>query len=148
MHPTETKHQFIELRAHGFSLARIASKLGVSKRTLVDWNRDCQPEISSLRAVELEALHERLLASHEAEVTRLVDLQKNLATELARRNLQYLSTERLFQLDALVRRQLRDLCAAPSAVALAKADEPTLFSQPAAPSVLPSGAAPLENSLS
>ena len=162
MYPTETKTKFIELRAQGLSLARISSKLGVCKRTLVDWHRDCQPEISSLRAVELEALHERLLASHETEVTRLAGLQKKLETELARRTLEFTSTERLFQLDALVRRQLRDLCAAPSGEALAKADPrppasptpPVQTPQPKAspetratqaPPVPPSGAAPVEN---
>ena len=122
MYPTETKAKFIELRAQGLSLAHISSKLGVCKRTLVDWHRECQPEISSLRAVELEALHERLLVSHEAEVTRLAEVQKKLQTELARRSLEFIGTERLFQIDALVRRQLRDLCAPPSTEALAKVD--------------------------
>ncbi len=40
MHTNETKDRFIELRAQGLSLAKIASDLGVSKRTLVDWNHE------------------------------------------------------------------------------------------------------------
>ena len=59
MHSTDTKSQFIELRAKGWSLTRIASRINVSPRTLVEWNRQSQAEIRLLRAVELEALQER-----------------------------------------------------------------------------------------
>jgi transcriptional regulator of acetoin/glycerol metabolism len=34
MHDTATRHRFIELRARGWSLARIAKELGVSRPTL------------------------------------------------------------------------------------------------------------------
>ena len=39
MYDTDTKNQFLELRAKGWSLARIAERLKVAQRTLVDWNR-------------------------------------------------------------------------------------------------------------
>jgi len=65
MHTTDTKKQFIELRAKGWSLARIAPHLHVSVRTLVDWNLQAQGEIRVARAVEVEALQEKILASHE-----------------------------------------------------------------------------------
>jgi len=50
---------------NGLSLARIAPRLHVSQRTLVDWNRQLPPDIRALRAVHLEALHEQTLASRE-----------------------------------------------------------------------------------
>jgi hypothetical protein len=37
MHSTDTKSRFLELRAQGWSLARIAAHPNVAKRTLVDW---------------------------------------------------------------------------------------------------------------
>ena len=81
MHSTDTKSRYIELRAQGWSLARIAAHIGVAKRTLalVDWNPHSQEEIRILKALELEALHEKLLASHEAELTQLT-AQLNHAT--------------------------------------------------------------------
>ena len=35
-----TKEEFIELRAKGYSLAKIAQDVSVSKRTLVEWSKD------------------------------------------------------------------------------------------------------------
>jgi transcriptional regulator len=60
MYGTDTKSQFLELRAKGWSLARIAERLKVAQRTLVD--RQDYEEIRTLRAFEIEALQEKLLA--------------------------------------------------------------------------------------
>ena len=57
MYDIDTKGKFLELRAKGWSLARITKRLKVAQRTLVDWNREEQEQIRSLRAIELEALH-------------------------------------------------------------------------------------------
>ena len=110
MHPNVTKQQFIELRAQGLSLSRIADQLHVSKRTLVGWNREHHADIDSLRALELEALHEKLLASHEQELTRLAAYQCKIDEELAKRPLEKLTTDKLFRLSLLFRREIRDLC--------------------------------------
>jgi len=107
MHPTDTKSRFIELRAKGWSLARIAAHLDVAKRTLVDWNQHSQTEIRTLKAVELEALQEKLLASHEAELTQLNNHLQRIETELAKRSLVIVSTENLYRLAAQLRRQLQ-----------------------------------------
>ena len=79
MHSTDTKSRFIELRAQGWSLARIAAHLGVAKRTWADWDQHSQEEIRILKALELEALNEKLLTSDEAELTQLT-AQLNHAT--------------------------------------------------------------------
>ncbi len=114
MHSTDTKSRFIELRAQGWSLARIAAHLDVSKRTLVDWNQHAQAEIRALKAVELEALQEKLLASHEAELTQLNAHLQRVEQELAVRTFKGVSTENLYRLAAQLRRQLRQtrLCPA------------------------------------
>jgi hypothetical protein len=109
MHGAEIRNRFIELRAQGWSLQRIAAELHVAKRTLVDWNRDAQHEIRGLKDLELEALHERILVSHEEELTRLTAQLNRIETVLAKRNLDCLSTESLFVLAATVRAQLRRL---------------------------------------
>ena len=71
MYDTDTKSQFLELRANGWSLARIAAHLKVAQRTLVDWNRQEHEQIRTLRAIELEALQEKILSTREQELTRL-----------------------------------------------------------------------------
>jgi orotate phosphoribosyltransferase-like protein len=109
MHSTDTKNRFLELRAQGWSLARIADHLNVSKRTLVDWNQHSQTELRILRSVELEALHEKLLASHEAELTQLTVHLKRIEDELNKRELQFVSTENLFRLAGQLRQQLQQL---------------------------------------
>src|SRR3954468_11316330 len=114
MHPQTTINQFIDLRSQGFSLARIADQLGLSKRTLIDWNREHQADITALRALELEAFHEKILASHEQELSRLAACQSKIDEELAKRSLETLPTDKLFRLSLLVRREIRSLCAAAS----------------------------------
>src|SRR5207245_8084665 len=106
---TEPKNQSTELSAQCLTLPRIASQLGVSKRTLVDWNRQCQSEIRSLHAVELEALHEKLLGSHEAELSRMVNHLNVIQRELAKRNFTSVPTEKLLNLSLMLRREIRDL---------------------------------------
>jgi hypothetical protein len=49
----------LELRAKGWSLSRIAERLNIAQRTLVDWNREEQEQIRALRPSECEALQER-----------------------------------------------------------------------------------------
>ncbi len=96
MHSTDTKSQFIELRAKNWSLARIATHLKVAPRTLVEWNRQSQAEIRLLRAVQLEAIQEKILATHEQELTSLVQHLKRLDEEAATRKVQFVETKALF----------------------------------------------------
>lgn len=41
----ETKQQFIELRAKGWSFDKIAKKLGKAKQTLIDWSKELDKDI-------------------------------------------------------------------------------------------------------
>jgi hypothetical protein len=121
MHDLQTRQRFIELRAQGWSLSRIAGELHIAKRTLVDWNQEARREIHDLKHVELEALHERILVSHEEELTRLNGQLNRIEAVLAQRKMECLSTESLFCLAATVRAQLRRLTASPL---LARSDTP------------------------
>ena len=116
MHSKDTKSQFIELRAKGWSLTRIASRINVSPRTLVEWNRQSQAEIRLLRAVELEALQERILATHEQELTSLMQHLQRLEEEVATRKLQFVDTKDLYRLSSLVRAEIRKLRLEPELV--------------------------------
>ena len=107
MYDIKMKHHFIELRAKGWSLSRCADHLHVSRRTLVDWNREFQGNIALGRALELEALQEKLLASHEAELARLAKNLEDIEAELAQRDHKFDSTTVLFRMAALLRNQIR-----------------------------------------
>jgi hypothetical protein len=123
MYGTDSKSQFLELRAKGWSLARIAEHLKIAQRTLVDWNRQEHEEIRTLRAIELEALQEKILATREQELTRLKQELDRLEQELANRSVEVVSTENLYRLSALVRAEIRKVCAARPVVEDAMAAE-------------------------
>ena len=107
MPSTDTQSQLIELRAKGWSLARIAAHINVCPRTLVDWNRQSQTEIRALRGVELEALQEKILATHELELTRLTQHLQRLEEETAKREFVCVETKDLYRLCSLVRAEIR-----------------------------------------
>ena len=113
MHDNDTKNQFLELRAKGWSLSRISEQLKVSQRTLVDWNRQEREQIRTLRAIEWEALQEKILATGEQDLVRLKKELDRLEAELAKRTVQYVSTENLYRLSALVRAEIRKACQVP-----------------------------------
>ena len=51
-----TKHRFIELRGQGLSFDKIVKELGVSKGTLLKWEKELKQEISEVRFIELESM--------------------------------------------------------------------------------------------
>jgi len=52
----ETKNKFIELRGQGLSFDKIVKELGVSKGTLLKWEKELKQEISEVRFIELESM--------------------------------------------------------------------------------------------
>ena len=107
MNDTETQQRFISLRAEGWSFARIADELTVSKPTLIKWSRKFQFEIQNQRAINIEALHEKWLSTREARVTALGEQLQKLESELAKRDMTSLTTHQLFTLAECVRRQIK-----------------------------------------
>lgn len=109
-HTEETCQRFIEQRALGWTLERIAGELHVTKRTLIAWQKKYQAEIDDLQRLEHEALQARLLPSQEQELTRLAARLDQVEAVLAKRKLECLSTEFLFCLAGSLRAQLRKQC--------------------------------------
>jgi hypothetical protein len=95
MHDTETKEKFIVLRAKGRGLCRIAEELGVSSGTTHTWDTQFQDEIAKLRALEIEAIRERVLPDYEQELTYLADEVKRVQAELRSRDYGYVDTPQL-----------------------------------------------------
>ena len=106
MKDQETQQRFVQLRAQGWSFARIAQELDVAKGTLINWSRKFRFEIQNQRAVELEALQQELVSTREARARSLAEQLKRVETELGTRDLSQVSTGRLFSLAASLRQQI------------------------------------------
>lgn len=106
MHEEQTVQRFIELRAQGHTYARIMTELNVSKPTLIAWSRKHQFQIQNLKAIELEALQEKWLASTTARVNVLGEQLKQAEAELAKRDPSQLTTPQLFALVRSLRREI------------------------------------------
>ena len=109
MYRFDSVEKFVELRAQGWSLGHIATEIHVSKRTLVDWNREHAAQIQSLRAQEQEILQEKFVSSREADLARLLRLQKDVDDDLANRTLRLVDTEVLFRISAELREEIQKM---------------------------------------
>ena len=67
----EQKVKFIHLRAKGYSFAKIAKELGVSKSTLSNWSQELEEQIAKAKAMELEALQEEYYILKEGRIKLL-----------------------------------------------------------------------------
>ena len=114
MHDDKTIQRFIELRAQGWSYARLMAELNVSKPTLIAWSRKHQFTIQNLKAVELEALGEKWLASVSDRVNALGEQLRNVEGELSRRNVADLTTPQLYALARSLRRQIESATGVPT----------------------------------
>ncbi len=96
----EDKQQFIDLRAKGYSYAKIAKQINVSKPTLIQWSQEDATfrNINNLRALYLDELQEKYAISKQHRIEAFSELLGRVKTELATRDLSQLSTERLVSL--------------------------------------------------
>ena len=107
MHDDKTVQRFIDLRVQGWSFARLAAELNVSKPTLIAWSRKHQHTIANLVAIEREERLNQLLATSEERLRRLGAELRVAEAELAKRDLASLSTGRLLTHIESLRRQVR-----------------------------------------
>ena len=107
MKDQETVQKFIELRAQGWSFARIAVELGVAKSTLTEWSRKFRFEVHNRRALMLDDLQDRVLGTVQSRVESLADNLAKVENELRQRGLAELSTSQLYSLAASLRRQIQ-----------------------------------------
>jgi len=104
----ELKRHFVELRAKGYSLARCAEQLHVSKSTLATWQQDLEAQIASLKAIELEALQEEFFVAKEGRLRLLGEQVKALREELETRALSDVPTDKLLDILLKYHQALRE----------------------------------------
>ena len=106
MHAEKTVQRFIELRSHGWTYTRLMAELNVSKPTLIGWSRKHQFQIQNLRAIELEALADKWLASVTDRVNALGEQLRKVEAEMASRDIKDLSTSQLYGMARTLRHQI------------------------------------------
>lgn len=107
MKDLDTKLRFVELRAKGWSYARIAKTLEVSKPTLIEWSKTLRVELHNAKALRWQELEESLQVSAEARLTRLAKQAKRICKELNDRFLDEVPTETLLELLLKLNRELK-----------------------------------------
>lgn len=95
MAKVDAKQDFIELRAQGHSFASIASQLGVSKQTLINWSKELQAEIANHKAIALEQLQQQYFMTRSARIEMLGELLAKARNEILTRDLADVATDKL-----------------------------------------------------
>ena len=116
MYDTETKNQFIELRAQGLSLDAISAQLDVPRATLGRWHHESIEQIQRLRALQWHLLEEQIGHRLEDSLQRVAQRIRKWEDELDRRDPSYRKTPELVRCIRDTRReylQLRSLLLAP-----------------------------------
>jgi hypothetical protein len=107
MRDKEARERFMVLRAQNNSYAAIERELGVTKKTLIAWGRECREEIENLEAIEYEALQEEYALTAQARVELFGEELRRVRNELATRDLSELSTPKLYDLLVKLSAQLK-----------------------------------------
>jgi len=102
----ELKPEFVELRASGLSLAKIAERLSVSKTTLIAWERELTNEIAEARFLEMQALLETYKVCKAERVKFLGKLYQRLTEELAQRDFSDVDPVKLLEMLLKVEQRL------------------------------------------
>ncbi len=95
----ELKAEFVDLRAKGLSLSKIAKRLGVAKQTVCNWNAELEEEVATLKAYELEALQEKYYLLKEARIRALGEQLQKIRKEISSRDLSDVDTTKLLDLE-------------------------------------------------
>lgn len=109
MYDIVTKEKFVELRSQGNSFASIADSLDVSKATLINWSKESREDIGNFRQIHLEAMREKYRIGTEHRMEVYAKQLKAVEDELAKRDFANVPTERLFDLQVKLGRELHIL---------------------------------------
>lgn len=93
----DDKQTFIELRAKGYSFAKIAAETGISKPTLISWSQDDEVmrDIHNLKTLHIDELQEQYVMSKQHRISVFGDMLNRAKDELSQRDLSTVPTDRL-----------------------------------------------------
>lgn len=96
----DEKQRFIELRARGYSFAKISLEIKVSKATLIEWSKE-EPvlrEIHNQKSLCIDELQEKYAITKRHRVEVFGEVLNKLKEELSSRDLSTLPTDKLINL--------------------------------------------------
>ncbi len=92
------KEEFINLRAENLSYDAIAARLGVSRQCLQNWSKELNVEIANAKAFRLDAIKVRLRLTQIHRTEIFGEMLEKVRSELLKRDLSDLSTEKLLEI--------------------------------------------------
>jgi len=104
----DTKNRFIELRGNGLSFDKIVKDIGVSKGTLLKWDKELKQEISEVRFIELESMIQKYGVLRTERVKSYGEMLEKYRKELTQRDLSDVSTNKLLDMALIVEDRLRE----------------------------------------
>jgi len=104
----DTKNRFIELRGNGLSFDKIVEEIGVSKGTLLKWDKELKQEISEVRFIELESMIQKYGVLRTERVKSYGEMLEKYRKELTQRDLSDVSTNKLLDMALIVEDRLRE----------------------------------------
>ena len=110
MHSESKKADFVTYRSMNWSIQRISEKIGVSPRTLADWNGQYKDAIANLRYLHADVHFQNLVETRQKDVQLLTTRQQALDSEIAQRDLGDIPTDKLIRLAMLSRGELLQAC--------------------------------------
>lgn len=113
MHTPATRYEFLKLRAAGQSLTSIGRQLGISKPTLIKWNRELQPELSASIAGLHQSILREVAANAETEAAALQRRITAVKQELFSRSIRDLPTPTLETMLGSLQDRLRSIAGTP-----------------------------------
>ena len=96
----DDKQTFIELRAKGYSFAKIATETGISKPTLISWSQDDEVmrDIHNLKTLHIDELQEQYVMSKQHRISVFGDMLNRAKVELEKRDLSDVPTDKLISM--------------------------------------------------
>lgn len=102
----EIQAKFVALRGLGKTFAAIAEELSVSQGTLINWSRKYRFELQNLRAIRMEELRNKAMASTEVRVNALAGELHRIEEEIKKRDYSDVPTAKLLSMAESLRRQI------------------------------------------
>jgi len=107
MNKLEKKERFVRLRAQGLPYSEIENELGVTKKTLIKWERELLEDIKKERTAEIEHIRSVYWAEKRGRIDFLRERQKRLHEEEQKRDLSEIPTAKLMGLESQTSEQLK-----------------------------------------
>ena len=102
------KEQLIELRAKGYSFAKIAEQLNISKPTAISWSRELELEINNRKMLELDSLYEQYKITKTNRIQHLAEDLNKITEELHKRTYEDIPTIKLLEIKTKVLSEIKD----------------------------------------